>query len=460
MQTKNNVTIENWKGNILSHPAKFCTVESVDEIVQILKDTDTYPSPVRAVSSNHSTTECAVADGGTMIDMRGFNRILEIGDGFVRVEAGALYIDVAKALEEKDYQFYVNVELGNLSMGSAASGSTKDASFEGEYGQVCSYLMGVKMVCPSGEIVEIDESDPELLSAVRSSFGLMGVILEVTFKTKKLQALKVRHEIYTLEKFKAEFSKIVARKESIMMYFFPFLDTILIEFREYIERKDIDKNSRVWRIRNYLWSTLIPTFGSLASAYIPWKPFRYGLLNMIDRISLRILQRILTQDNTSPTSQQIRYLPGDQAHWSKYVFSIWAFPKAQYVNALSDYFQFCKDYYREQGYRCNILNVGYRINHDTNPLLSYSYEGEVLTFDPVSTGDAGWEEFLTAYNQFCSQHNGQPLMNQTPRLTREQVSKAFGSRLDTLREYCVKYDPRGRMVNAYFEKTFNLKGEK
>lgn len=51
-----------------------------------------------------------------------------------------------------------------------------------------------------------------------------------------------------------------------------------------------------------------------------------------------------------------------------------------------------------------MMRLDYRINEDVNSLFSYSFDGNVMTFDPVSTGDAGWEQFLVAYNDFCSRH--------------------------------------------------------
>ena len=40
-----------------------------------------------------------------------------------------------------------------------------------------------------------------------------------------------------------------------------------------------------------------------------------------------------------------------------------------------------------------------------------------MTFDPCSTGNEGWDEFLEAYNQLCSELGGVPLFNQTAHLT-------------------------------------------
>lgn len=71
--------------------------------------------------------------------------------------------------------------------------------------------------------------------------------------------------------------------------------------------------------------------------------------------------------------------------------------------------------------------MGYRLTGDTNSSFSYSSNGPVMTFDPVSTGNRGWEEFLAAYNDFCSQHGGSSLFNQTGWLSREQIEKALGS---------------------------------
>jgi hypothetical protein len=73
-----------------------------------------------------------------------------------------------------------------------------------------------------------------------------------------------------------------------------------------------------------------------------------------------------------------------------------------------------------------------------------------MAFDPISTGNAGWEDFLAAYNAFCSQHGGRPLFNQPGWLTHAQVEKAFGDRLKTFEGCRQRVDPTDRLVNEYF----------
>ncbi|MEE8526770.1 MAG: FAD-binding oxidoreductase, partial [Thermoanaerobaculia bacterium] len=211
MKTTTRTKVTNWKRSIVSYPAIVAQPETVDDIVEIVKDPETYPSPVRAVASNHSTTRCGVADSGTLVDVTKMNKIIEIapdpkdapeGTEFrMTAQAGALYIDVAEELEKHGLQFYVNVELGNLSVGSAACGGTKDASFPGEFGQVASYAVSLKLVLPSGELVEVTGDDGELLQVMHSSYGLLGIVYEVTFKVKKLEPMSVKHVTYPIREF-------------------------------------------------------------------------------------------------------------------------------------------------------------------------------------------------------------------------------------------------------------------
>ena len=186
-----DLAINNWFGDLISHPKVVVEANSVDDIIPVLNNPEKYPSPVRAVGSNHSTTLCGVAEGGTVIQMSKMNRILNITSQTVTVQAGAIYINIAKELEKHGLQFYVNTEIGSLSAGSAACAGTKDASMPGEYGQVGSYVVGIKMVLPSGELLEVTEDQVDLMQKVRSSYGTFGIIYEVTFRVRPIQPMAV-----------------------------------------------------------------------------------------------------------------------------------------------------------------------------------------------------------------------------------------------------------------------------
>ncbi len=73
-----------------------------------------------------------------------------------------------------------------------------------------------------------------------------------------------------------------------------------------------------------------------------------------------------------------------------------------------------------------------------------------MTIDPVSTANPGWDDFLAAYNEFCVNRNGRPLLNQTPGLTAAILQGAYGERLKVLEDTRKQYDPQDRLLNNYF----------
>lgn len=451
-------TVKNWFGSIASTPAVVIEAETVDDIVTVLKDHDRFPGPVRAVGSNHSTTPCGVAQDGTLVVTRRMDRILDIGADTVTVQAGALYLDVNLELQKHGLQFFVNVELGNLTIGSACCGGTKDASMADEFGQIASYAVGIKMVLPNGDLLHVTEDEPELLQVARSSYGLFGIVYEATFRVRPLAAMAVHHEKYSLESFARELPRLREERDSMMLYINPFRDTVTVERRTY---HDSGRTGRLttwqWRLRNYVWSHAAPLYGHRVTTMVKWRWLRSGLVDLYNGFIVLALTLVIHGRRTLPQGQQIRYPSvSDNA---RYTFSIWAFPEERYVECLTRYFEFSRDHYRRTGYRVDLLSVGYRILADQSSLFSYSYHGTVITFDPVSTGSEGWEPFLHEYNQLCSDLGGTPLFNQTNFLTRAQVDHAFGDRIGYFDGYRRRYDPTGRLLNPYFAELLAVTGD-
>lgn len=452
----------NWEESIDLEASVIAFARCTADVVDVLTDHDRYPSPVRAAGSRHTTTHCGVADGGTLLVLRKMERIVAIDPESMTVtcEAGALYVDVAKRLESEGLQFYVNVEIGNLTMGSAATTGTKDASMPGELGQVCSYCTAVRMVCPSGEVLDIRDGDETaaLMQAVRSSYGLLGVVVEVTFRVQPIRPMAVWHRTYTLDELEHALPGLRRENVSIMYYLFPFLGSVTVEFRRYRNAPDFRASRWMWKVRNAVWKTFAPAFSRCVTHYVRSHRMRSALLDGFYRLLQRVLDTMIRSRTTLAGDQIIRY--PEHKGVSAYTFSIWAFPEERIMPIMRAFFEFCADYERDHGFRCDILNVGYRIAADRKPLFSYSHDGTVMTLDPVTTGAPGWDEFLAAYNAFCSRHHGVPLFNQSKWLLRPQVRKAFGQRIDHFWRIRSEFDPNDRLLNAYFRELFAPDGQR
>lgn len=453
--------MQNWKGDIEYHPSKVVVVKSVEDIQRVVKDTNTYPSPVRCRGSHHSTTNCVVADRGTVLDMSEYNRILNIdyNTRSITVQAGVVQIDAAKALEKVGLQLYTNLEIGNMTLGSGATGQTKDASYfdngAWEFGQFNSYCIAVKTVQADGSILEVTEKqNPKLMAAMRSSFGMLGVVYEATFRVKPISAMVVKHESYTAKEFSNRLEELTARNVSMMLYLYPFNDRVVVEYR--YDNKDrnvtVRSGSTVWKFRNYTWKTVWPFVANVLH-FLPIPKLRNAFNHVLNMLTGWIQTGLLKDCRSSPADQIIRY--SETGGFASYTFSIWAIDKKRYGQALIDYFQFCRDYEKEHGYRCELLNVGYHIAQDRSSLFSYSRNSPVLTLDPVATGRGKWFEFLDAYNKFCAKRGGRPLLNQTPRLTPEQVCGALRDEVAEFKGYLKEKDPNERFMNHFFRHLFS-----
>jgi D-arabinono-1,4-lactone oxidase len=221
-----------------------------------------------------------------------------------------------------------------------------------------------------------------------------------------------------------------------------------VEFRRDNPGATGDPDRHVWLLRNYIWSKAGPRFAHDIESTIAVPAIRYSVIDSFAALFRFKLENLVRSDNTLAADQTIRY--PTVADDSRYTFSLFAFPEESYPTVLPAYFKFCQDYYQQQGYRSNTCNVGYRIAQDQNALLSYSYDGAVMTIDPVSTGNTGWDQFLVVYNQFCSDNGGSPLLNQTFGVTHAIAKKAFGDRLGQFEEVRKKFDPTNRLLNDYF----------
>ena len=76
-----------------------------------------------------------------------------------------------------------------MTLGSAACCHSKDALDGIEFGQVSSYVTAMKWVTPSGELAQPPRPTTPTATLMRSSHGLCGVVYEVTFRVKPIEAV-------------------------------------------------------------------------------------------------------------------------------------------------------------------------------------------------------------------------------------------------------------------------------
>ena len=180
-----------WYSPILNEELKRCfgdlvaVPKTADEMKHCLKLA--YEAEVPVVLRGGGTGnygQCVPVDGGLIIDTTGMNRILEIGDGFIRAEAGALMADMNVALKETGQEMAMFpstqdiatvggfVAGGSVGIGSLATGALREPG----------NLIALKALSVEADPQEYVFEGQDVLK-VHHAWGLNGVITEVTLRT-------------------------------------------------------------------------------------------------------------------------------------------------------------------------------------------------------------------------------------------------------------------------------------
>jgi FAD/FMN-containing dehydrogenase len=424
-------------------PRLVMRLKRFEDIPLILSRSKVYPTPVRMVGADYSQTRCVGGDGGTTVDTGGLDRILEFGENSVRAQAGVRVSTLVRALAERGLELPLTPEMGQISLGAVAVTTLPQPSYEAGMAQLSSCVTEMKVITPQGKQMVVTERERDLMRVLRSSFGLLGVVHEMVLRVQPMSAVKIDYQVLSLKEFSSRYSSIVNAPGALRLHVSPFHDRITVERRTPDEAFAVSR-SGIWQIRQSVMRNVLPAFGSTVGSVLAAPGLRAAVLSGMHRALSGGAGGVVMHAH-----EWMRDLPRE-AWKARHTCTLWAFPQADYPKLLAAYFAFCKSYYKEHRYRCNVVNGASRLHQDRGSLFSASYSGPMFTLEPSSTGDAGWDDFLIDFNEFAAAHGGTPTFNQTRALQPEHVTKSFGERAKLFRALRQRTDPLNRLHNSYF----------
>jgi len=439
-------TFRNWNGSATSTPRAVAAPREPDDLIGVVKDRDAYPSPIRAAGSFHSLNDCFVTTG-TQVLMRGFDDIrVDLDSSTVTVGAGVPMVRIRDALRPHGMQTEVTPEIGNATAGSVACCGTKDASIGTGLAQVSSSVIGVKLVNADGEIETVtEETDPQRLRVIRSSYGLLGVVFEVTFPIQPVVTLRYDYEVFPLDPLPSQ-AELLGGADGMLGALLPYARRIAVERRYVVRgrRGRISRASNLKRLaRDKLWESGVSFFPTL----LPYDWF-YAVL---DRSVVAILRGLSGLGGfTARRYDSTIDFKSRRRHY--FDFTFWAVPVSRWPQFMPAYLAFCDDFRRETGFRASLLSEVYRMNRDDRSLLSPTVAEDSFTVDVTDTrvSDPRWAEFNRRFNDLVAGFDGRPLLNQTKELSGEIVHRTLGDDWKRFLEIRQEEDPDGRFLNEYF----------
>ena len=443
-----NQTFSNWNNSASSSPSAVAAPKDVAELIDVVKNVESYPSPVRAAGSLHSLNDC-FATTGTQVLMKNFKDIrIDTGAQTITVGGGVKMVQLRDALRPHGLSTEVTPEIGSATAGSLACCGTKDASIGPTgLGQVSSSVIGVRMVNAQGEIENVsDDSDPERMREIRSSYGLLGVVYEVTFRTQPAVTLRYDYKAFPLDPPTPR-EQLLGDADGALAFAQPYAKRIIVE-RRYVAGDFNLRVSRFSKMKRYardkLWEVGVSFWPTLVPRNWMYAVLDRGLLIILRTISMLGGFHAHRYDSTID-------FKFDRRHY--FDFTFWAIPWSRWPEFIPAYLKFCEDYKKETGFRASLISEVYFMAQDDNSLMSPSKSEAVFTMDCVDTrmNDPLWIEFNRRFNTVAANHGGRPLLNQTKQMSREIVYQSLGSDWEGFLKIREAQDPDGRFLNDFFK---------
>ena len=211
-----------------------------EDVARAVRDYATYPSPVRALGNIHSVTFVTVNQGGTVILMRNLRGVKEFkfderfGHQTVTVLGGTTALEMYTWLGEKGFEAGFQAEIGDATMGSLAVSQNKDSGLfpRSEMGSTYKGIVAIKYVDHDGNVVDINAKDnAEALAWFKCSDGLLGIVLEVTFKVFPQRLVSMKFYSAPTADVIANIHNLVTEDKTTWMLL--SADTTIVETRAY-----------------------------------------------------------------------------------------------------------------------------------------------------------------------------------------------------------------------------------
>jgi L-gulonolactone oxidase len=235
-----------WSGDRWCHPAVVERPSSTRDVVAAVERAVCAGRAVKAAGSGHSFSEVALTDGSLLLP-DGLTGLVDAdpASGRVRVRAGTTIHELAALLAAH------GLALANL--GDIDAQTIAGAIATGTHGTgaqlpgLAAQVVALQIVTASGDVLEIDDSEPELLRAARVSLGALGVVTEVELQAVSAFTLRGVDRPLPLDDILDGLDELVDGHRHFEFFVFPHARLALTRSNEVVDEAPRPRSlARAW----------------------------------------------------------------------------------------------------------------------------------------------------------------------------------------------------------------------
>ena len=211
------------------------------------------------------------------------------------------------------------------------------------------------------------------MSAIRSSYGLLGVIVEATLRVQPVSTFSASHRKLTVDEF-CSVVDTLSNNDGFKFYLMPYRDRVYLDLRRYAESAR-NAYRTPWKIKDWGESTVLPNVCKSLNRLLPIHSVRYRLIDSVSEATQGIVNGpFVNTGNNTIVGQTGRNF----SRTRNMLYSTWCFPASDFSVVAKAYQDFCRQSYAKSRYRCDMPAVGYRICRDRSSVLSPAFDEPMI----------------------------------------------------------------------------------
>jgi FAD/FMN-containing dehydrogenase len=417
------------------------TINNVRELIRLMDPGTRTATPIRPAGAGSACTGCNTTPSGTVIRVAGLDNILNIDtyNNTVTAQAGVRVFRLVEALAEHDLELVGAHDFAGRTLGGAIAAPSMGPGIGQRSACLASRVVNAKLVTPGGKLMKLSAGQKDLLGAVRSSYGLLGIIVEATLKVQPISNFTVSHRKLAIDDFCSVVDTLSKSEVGFKFYLLPYRDRVYLDLRRYSEAAG-HTYKMPWKIKDWGESTVLPNLFKSFNRLLPLHSVRYQVIDTVSEATQGIVNgRFVTTGNNTLTGSTGRNF----SRTRNLLYTTWCFPAADFSVVARAYRQFCQQSYANSRYRCDMPAVGYYVHRDRSALLSPSFDEPMIALQTSSTQAKGWEDFVIDLADFAEHWGGVPLFSQI-----------YGARLEFFRKIRRQLDSEDRLLTPFMAQYF------
>jgi xylitol oxidase len=178
--------VKNWAGNVSYSTARILRPRSVEEAQELIAGTET----IRPLGTRHSFSLVADA-AGALLSTEHLDRIVEIGETTVTVEAGIRYGELSSTLRDHGLAVANLASLPHISVGGAVATGTHGSGVSNK--SLAAGVSALELVCADGSIRRLSRGDADFDGAV-VALGALGLVARASLDV--VPAFELRQYVF------------------------------------------------------------------------------------------------------------------------------------------------------------------------------------------------------------------------------------------------------------------------